>query len=856
MRLHGLSHAIARPVIGCLLLAAISAPPSDAQTAPVIRDSITVAAGPQFHTTSWISWLGTVFFGSRYRKLWNTEITVPVLDLDATAGGLRLIHDDAATDTTLLYFEGEDNSRWVFYPAGRTDPRTARINILPPNVNKGIMADLASGRHPAGPLVAGGLAAAAGVPNPEAWLVALPPGIGPGEDDSASTVGYFLRDDPLPTADSTGAAEPGDVASLLAVRHRILRFPGERVDARAVLQARLFDVYVGDLNPHFIQWRMVAVRSGDGLLWRPTGRFREGALARYDGLVTSFARPFHPDLTSFGGGYPGDLTGTPLQAAAFRWLLGPLDQPTWDSVAVDLRRSLTDSVIEGAVARMPEPYREEMGKRLAERLRERRDRLRAAADHMYRQVREEAEVRGTFAADMIEVEWLSPDSLALRVDGRGAVYDATETRRITLFPSGGTDTVRFVGNGGSGQELRIAPPPGSVLVIEGTAPERGVTAYGARRGVTVNPPGAIPLMPKPVRDVLARIDSTTIERPADAIQYRPTGWLELRSGPGLLLGAGVIRTDWSGAALPYRNWTRLRGGYGTGSSSFVVELKSDLRWAGSPLRLQFDAVASGVGAIYYHGLGNETSSNQPRSYYRAGRTLYEVAPELVLPLSDRVRIGAGVDFTWVDTPLDTSLFIGVDRPYGTPSFGETGLTARFTFDSRDVHGAPRKGVLATLNGAWYPVIGKGSGAFGTVSGSVSGFATPSWWQAMTLATRVQGTATYGEVPYFEAAFIGGSHSVRGLPRGRYSGEKSILGNLDLRWRLSRVQFVLPWDFGLLGLADVGRVFVSGEHSDVWHPSYGGGIWLALLDRSLAASLTVATGAGEGVLINAGGGFAF
>jgi hemolysin activation/secretion protein len=127
---------------------------------------------------------------------------------------------------------------------------------------------------------------------------------------------------------------------------------------------------------------------------------------------------------------------------------------------------------------------------------------------------------------------------------------------------------------------------------------------------------------------------------------------------------------------------------------------------------------------------------------------------------------------------------------------------------------------------------------------------------MTVATRVVGTATFGDVPYFEAAFIGGSHSVRGLPRGRYTGNQSLLGNLDLRWRLSRVQFVMPWDFGLLGLADVGRVFVSGEHSDVWHPSYGGGIWLALLDRSLAASLSVATGAGEGVFINLGGGFSF
>jgi hypothetical protein len=114
----------------------------------------------------------------------------------------------------------------------------------------------------------------------------------------------------------------------------------------------------------------------------------------------------------------------------------------------------------------------------------------------------------------------------------------------------------------------------------------------------------------------------------------------------------------------------------------------------------------------------------------------------------------------------------------------------------------------------------------------------------------------GTVPYFEAAFVGGGRTVRGLPQGRYSGNQSVFGNLDVRLRVSKVQFVLPWDFGVLLLADAGRVFVTGEQSNAWHPSVGGGLWVALLDRSLAATVSVATGAGAGVFINAGAGFTF
>jgi hemolysin activation/secretion protein len=189
-------------------------------------------------------------------------------------------------------------------------------------------------------------------------------------------------------------------------------------------------------------------------------------------------------------------------------------------------------------------------------------------------------------------------------------------------------------------------------------------------------------------------------------------------------------------------------------------------------------------------------------------------------------------------------------------FGEAGFTGEFILDSRDVRGAPRSGLLATATGAWYPLTDDGGSGFGSVVGSVASYWTPRWWRSMTVATRISGTHTWGKVPYFEAAFIGGGRTVRGLPQGRYEGNQAAFANLDLRFRVSQVQFVLPWDFGVLGLADLGRVWVTGESSGTWHPSFGGGLWVALMDRSLAASLNVATGAGQGVFLNAGGGFSF
>jgi hypothetical protein len=46
----------------------------------------------------------------------------------------------------------------------------------------------------------------------------------------------------------------------------------------------------------------------------------------------------------------------------------------------------------------------------------------------------------------------------------------------------------------------------------------------------------------------------------------------------------------------------------------------------------------------------------------------------------------------------------------------------------------------------------------------------------------------------------------------------------------------------MGLADVGRVYLDGETSEVWHAGVGGGIWFAWLGGSKVVSLAVARGA--------------
>ena len=133
------------------------------------------------------------------------------------------------------------------------------------------------------------------------------------------------------------------------------------------------------------------------------------------------------------------------------------------------------------------------------------------------------------------------------------------------------------------------------------------------------------------------------------------------------------------------------------------------------------------------------------------------------------------------------------------------------------------GLKLELDGRVYPKAWDVEETFSTVSGAMTGY-----WQAasrLTFAGRVGGQKVWGKYPWFEAAFLGGSDNVRGYGRNRYAGDASAYGNAQAMLNLFNMNLILPFRVGILGMADVGRVWAKGETSTKWHPAYGGGIFL-------------------------------
>jgi outer membrane translocation and assembly module TamA len=114
---------------------------------------------------------------------------------------------------------------------------------------------------------------------------------------------------------------------------------------------------------------------------------------------------------------------------------------------------------------------------------------------------------------------------------------------------------------------------------------------------------------------------------------------------------------------------------------------------------------------------------------------------------------------------------------------------------------------------------------------------------------------WGDAPWFDLAYIGGAENLRGWPTQRFAGDASLYGGGELRLDLFDYRLLLPSSFGILGLFDLGRVWLDGDSPGGFHIGYGGGIWIAIRGTRSVLSFALATSDEEtGLYVSMG--FAF
>jgi hypothetical protein len=797
--------------------------------------------------------------GSYYRELWTTPIEVEVLDINSYAGGLTPVMRVGGQQSEGLALKGADGRDYTFRGVDK-DPSAILPEDLRGTVVDEFVQDQISSSHPAGALIAEELSRAAGVPVVKTSLVVMGdnPALGEFREDFAGKLGT-ISVYPQPVSETNpgfeGATEILDHLELYA---RVRASTSDRVDDRALLRARLFDVYLGDWDRHRKQWRWAKMPGKDA--WQPIPEDRDQAFTRYDGIVLGLARPRQPRFVVFGPDYPSILGLTWAGWEQDRVLLTGLEWPVWEETARELQGRLTDEVIERAARRMPPEYFAIDGERMIDALRQRRDKLPEAARSFYELLAGRVDVHGTDQTEAAEIQRFPNGDLEVRLataasdrTSSGAPYykrrfHPNETREVRVFLYGGDDRVTVSGGRQGSIGLRVVGGEGRDVLDDSRG---GGTRFYDASGETELRSG-----PGTHLDTRTYVAPVPLPRvpwlpPRDwghqTLSVPYSGW---SADYGLFLGTGIDFKRFGFRKNPYSSRHLIRGGYAFGEGAARFDYRGELRRENSRAYASLRAFASGLELLRYYGSGNETSDELPDDFYKVEQTQYLLAPAYTVPLAGPLEATLAPFLRYSETRDEEGRLIGALGPYGAGRFGQIGGALRLDLDTRDDEVAATSGVHLRATGTVYPAWWDVEETFEQVYGDVSGFLTARGRFETTLAVRVGGQKNWGRYPFHDAAFVGGggffggSQTVRGLRQNRYSGDASLYGNAEIRTRLGRMTLVLPATVGLFGFADAGRVFVEGEDSDRWHPGYGGGLWLSYIERKNTVSIAVAESEGR------------
>jgi hypothetical protein len=419
-----------------------------------------VAPGPLYGAGG----LKRFVFGSHYRDLWTTPVTAPLFD--PASLGLKAEERGGGRQTLSLELEGKDGREYRFRSVDK-EPSGILPRALRGTLADSIIQDQTSASLPEGALVAVPLLKAAGVLHAPPRLVVMEdsPALGEHREVFAGMLGTLEEvpeggDEPTPGFEGTL-----DVKSSEKLFELMQEQPGERIDVRAFLKARLLDLLIGDWDRHAGQWRWA--KSRESGLWLPVPRDRDQAFARFDGAALAAARLWAPRLVNFGPEYPSVFGLGWNSRELDRLLLGALPRETWDEVVAELQHALDDSVLQAAACQLPPEHYRIVGPWLVSTLKARRDTLARPARELYRMLAKQADLHAGAGHDTAGIEREKDGAVRVTLrNGDGAdphvdrLFVPGETDEIRLYLHGGNDRVVSTGSGPRRIRVRVIGGPG------------------------------------------------------------------------------------------------------------------------------------------------------------------------------------------------------------------------------------------------------------------------------------------------------------------------------------------------------------------------------------------------------------
>jgi hypothetical protein len=816
------------------------------------KDStVIVAAGGNYEAGK----LKRKLLGDHYRDVWTAPVKVPIINLKTEKGGLDILRRGGGMQTYSLKLEAADGKLFGFRSIQK-DPSPVLPDILQSTIAEDIFQDQISASHPYGAFVLPELGDAAGIyhTNPELFYLPDTPELGEFQKEFGGMLVMLEEDADEDWSDYEDFGYTENAISSNSVMEDLRDDNDNEVDQRALLRARLFDMWIGDWDRHEGQWRWAEFEKEDekGMIYRPIPEDRDNVFFKFDGILPWIAsrkwaarkfQSFEKDVR--------DIAGLNFNARHFdRRFLTKMSREDWLAEADSLQRRLDDRIIEEAIRQWPDTVYALTGKEIEEKLKARKRKLKELAMRYYEILAREVDILGSDKHEYFVVERLDDDRTEVTVyksndDGEKEkviyhrMFFTEETDEIRLYGFRNEDFFDISGDVRKGILVRVIGG-GDADKITDKSRVRGLSdktkVYDLIEDTELH-------LSSEARNFTS--NSLEVNRyDYESFEYNllaPQLFFGYNVDDGIYIGGGVLIETNNFRKFEYSTRQKIVANvaFQTGAYNFIYE--GDFREAFRNLDLNVDLQVRAPNFISnYFGMGNASSRiTEDDDFYRYRKDYVNFHPGLQMRFGDNfIKFGPVYNYNYVreqtDSFLSTEAADIPDNEFGKSELIGLEFMAELS-SARDQY-FPVNGIKWVTSTGWYQGISGEEKNFSRLQTDLS-FYLRLWNSPITLAARIGGASNIGDFNFFQANNLGGNAgfsrpgNLRGFVRDRFSGRTTLYQNTELRLQLAKLKFyLLPMRIGILTFIDHGRVWSDSYDPDIWHRGYGAGIFLRPVDR--------------------------
>jgi len=815
-----------------------------------------------------------MFLGSLHRATWQTPVSIPYLNLDTVKTGLTPFALGGGRQTTTVKFLANDGREYAFRSVDKN-----LVNALPREFRNTFVAlmikEVTATEYPYGAIIASSLLDETDILHARPKLYILPdhPALGAFREPYAGLFG-MLEDRPKdPEGQIEGFMGADDVTRSVGLFRKLYRENDYYVHAETLGKARVFDMLIGDWGRHEDNWKWAGYNLGNKRIYYPIPRDRDHAFCRWNGFLPYMANRewAMPQVESFDYDFRGIKSLTWAGRHVDRFLLTDLDRKDWAQISLELQRSMSDHVIDAAIATLPPEILPVSGNEIGEMLKSRRKQLPDAVDEYYMLLARQVDVVGSNKHELVKVERLASGNVNVNMykkSREGELLEETplysrefvrkETKEICIYGLDGVDVFTVTGTANKSIPVRIIGGPGpdeinDQSIVKG--PGKHTIVYDTEstllnlgdesKNRTSDDPG------------INRYDRKSFRYNT----YFPLPLIYYSSDDGFVGSFGLSYTTHGFRKEEYKgkhNFSLKAGTSGNvqfGVKNHWKELLGN--WDGG---FQADY---GYYYPYYNffGLGNNSVKDPDlfnNDYYevnvRGLITKLYIENEVVK--KGVFRLGLLFENLNSDALTDSIFEIEGERISGSDLVTTGGINARFYLDFRDRQVFATRGVQFLAENSSYMTFGGAASNFGKAESYIKYYGTFTLIKPFTVVLKMGGTKNYGQqIPFYKYSYLGQFNNLRGYKRNRFTGDASAYLNSELRLHLGKVRnLYIPFETGIIGFYDLGKVWLDGRSEGGWHSGYGGGFYISPITRDYLFTLLFESSPEEKLLFRFGAGF--